>query len=107
LLAWLVRRLDCRLDHCRHRAFVFAMSATCFSLGGGRGGRQQLVQRRILVFGSGSSSSSSGGFSGGGGSFGGGGASGSGRSGADMGIKRIGRHLIAHRWRVRRIFPPR
>ena len=23
-----------------------------------------------------------------------------------MGIKRIGRHLIAHRWRVRRIFPP-
>ena len=23
-----------------------------------------------------------------------------------MGIKRIGRHLVAHRWRVRRIFPP-
>ena len=23
-----------------------------------------------------------------------------------MGIKRIGRHLLAHRWRVRRIFPP-
>jgi len=23
-----------------------------------------------------------------------------------MGIKRIGRHLIEHRWRVRRIFPP-
>jgi uncharacterized membrane protein len=23
-----------------------------------------------------------------------------------MGIKRIGRHLIAHRWRARRIFPP-
>ena len=23
-----------------------------------------------------------------------------------MGIKRIGKHLIAHRWRVRRIFPP-
>src|SRR3954449_7410630 len=24
-----------------------------------------------------------------------------------MGIKRIGKHLIEHRWRVRRIFPPR
>lgn len=24
-----------------------------------------------------------------------------------MGIKRIGRHLIEHRWRLRRIFPPR
>jgi uncharacterized membrane protein len=23
-----------------------------------------------------------------------------------MGIKRIGKHLLAHRWRVRRIFPP-
>jgi uncharacterized membrane protein len=23
-----------------------------------------------------------------------------------MGIRRIGRHLLAHRWRVRRIFPP-
>ena len=23
-----------------------------------------------------------------------------------MGIKRIGRHLVEHRWRVRRIFPP-
>ena len=24
-----------------------------------------------------------------------------------MGIKRIGRHLIEHRWRVRRVFPAR
>jgi uncharacterized membrane protein len=24
-----------------------------------------------------------------------------------MGIKRIGRHLLEHRWRVRRIFPPK
>jgi len=24
-----------------------------------------------------------------------------------MGIKRIGRHLLQHRWRLRRIFPPR
>ncbi|MGH9697423.1 MAG: TPM domain-containing protein, partial [Bryobacteraceae bacterium] len=24
-----------------------------------------------------------------------------------MGIKRIGKHLIEHRWRVRRIFPPK
>ena len=32
---------------------------------------------------------------------------GAGRSGAsDMGIKRIGKHLLEHRWRVRRIFPP-
>ncbi|MFZ2158622.1 MAG: hypothetical protein WAV72_21215, partial [Bradyrhizobium sp.] len=23
-----------------------------------------------------------------------------------MGIRRIGRHLVEHRWRVRRIFPP-
>jgi uncharacterized membrane protein len=23
-----------------------------------------------------------------------------------MGIRRIGRHLLAHRWRVRRVFPP-
>ena len=24
-----------------------------------------------------------------------------------MGIKRIGRHLLAHRWRERRVFPPK
>jgi len=24
-----------------------------------------------------------------------------------MGIRRIGKHLLAHRWRVRRIFPPK
>ena len=24
-----------------------------------------------------------------------------------MGIRRVGKHLIEHRWRVRRLFPPR
>ena len=62
--------------------------------------------RRRLSSG-GSSSSDSGGFSGGGGSFGGGGASEAGRLElVAMGIRRIGKHLLEHRWRARRIFTP-
>src|SRR5207302_6459957 len=29
------------------------------------------------------------------------------RGAGSMGLKRIGKHLLEHRWRVRRIFPPR
>ncbi len=86
-------------------AFVISLFADAWSSvnpGMGRGGYRRGTSFPGGGGGWGGGSGDGGGFSGGGGNFGGAARRGAGKV---MGIKRISRHLIEHRWRLRRLFP--